>query len=248
MTVRLYEADAYLRDFDTTVVDMHENWIALASTTFRPDGEGQPHDIGTITGPFVAFGVRQIRVDNDTIWHQIRASPAATRGLHKVQARAPARGDAISPDGGAPRTLADELVNVGDEVHGQVNWYHRYVHMRAYTALRLAREVLASEWSHEIIAGRVAGPWGYIDLDCSDLPRGFRQSLETAINSHIAADHRIVVRPEGSDRARTVEVEGMASRRDYGLHVGSTGEVGTVKVLREWRRSSNRRIRIKVLA
>ena len=51
-TELLYLRDAFLRDFDGTVlaVDPDQRRVALDRTAFYPTGGGQPHDTGTLAG------------------------------------------------------------------------------------------------------------------------------------------------------------------------------------------------------
>jgi alanyl-tRNA synthetase len=55
MTDRLYYTDAYLRDFDATVVDRAEDGrrVYLDRTAFYPTSGGQSHDTGTLGGQAV---------------------------------------------------------------------------------------------------------------------------------------------------------------------------------------------------
>ena len=48
VTDRLYLQDAYLYDFEATVIDIQENRVELDRTAFYVTGGGQPSDRGTI--------------------------------------------------------------------------------------------------------------------------------------------------------------------------------------------------------
>ncbi len=50
MTVKLYEADPYLREFTATVTKVEGEWVVLDRTAFYPGGGGQERDRGTLDG------------------------------------------------------------------------------------------------------------------------------------------------------------------------------------------------------
>jgi alanyl-tRNA synthetase len=50
VTELLYLRDAYLREFEATVVACRDSAIALDRTAFYPTGGGQPNDTGTLAG------------------------------------------------------------------------------------------------------------------------------------------------------------------------------------------------------
>ncbi len=50
MTVKLYEADPYLREFTATITKVEGDWVVLDRTGFYPGGGGQERDRGTLDG------------------------------------------------------------------------------------------------------------------------------------------------------------------------------------------------------
>lgn len=50
MTVKLYEADPYLKEFTATVTKVEGDWVVLDRTAFYPGGGGQERDRGTLNG------------------------------------------------------------------------------------------------------------------------------------------------------------------------------------------------------
>ena len=66
-TELLYLRDAYLTDFDATVVDVREGAIALDRTAFYPTGGGQAHDTGTLAGA----AVTDVRKEGSLVWHSV---------------------------------------------------------------------------------------------------------------------------------------------------------------------------------
>ena len=81
MTELLYLRDAYLREFDATVIAVDGASVALDRTAFYPTGGGQPHD----TGMLGTAAVVEVRKDGDDVWHRLEGPvPApgdAVRGV-----------------------------------------------------------------------------------------------------------------------------------------------------------------------
>lgn len=67
----LFAVDAYVREFDSPVldVDREQNRVALARTAFYPGGGGQPHDLGTLTWGDGANTVTRVARQDGRIWH-----------------------------------------------------------------------------------------------------------------------------------------------------------------------------------
>jgi misacylated tRNA(Ala) deacylase len=77
---RLYLTDAYIRDFEATVVDSDRGWCTLSQTAFYPGGGGQPPDRGWLIWNDETLAVRSLRDDGaGRVWHDIGRSlpPAA---------------------------------------------------------------------------------------------------------------------------------------------------------------------------
>lgn len=82
MTLRLYHRDAYLRVFEAEVAAVRGSHaggtdaggpvVALAETAFYPAAGGQPCDWGELAG----LPVRDVREEDGTIWHHVRAATA----------------------------------------------------------------------------------------------------------------------------------------------------------------------------
>ena len=78
MTELLYLRDAYLREFDATVleVDVDGPAVVLDRTAFYPTGGGQPHDTGSLGGAPVV----DVRKDGDRVLAHARRGTGAGRG------------------------------------------------------------------------------------------------------------------------------------------------------------------------
>ncbi len=71
MTIPLYQTDAYLKQFDATVIAVEGNAAALDHTAFYPGGGGQPHDTGTLTSADKTWEVVQVHKSKTDalVWH-----------------------------------------------------------------------------------------------------------------------------------------------------------------------------------
>jgi len=74
ITQRLYEQDAYLREFKANVLSCEEKdgayYVILDKTAFFPEGGGQAADLGTING----VNVLDVQIKDDIITHKTEAA------------------------------------------------------------------------------------------------------------------------------------------------------------------------------
>ncbi|HWO12717.1 MAG TPA: alanyl-tRNA editing protein, partial [Polyangiaceae bacterium] len=104
MTERLYYEDAYLTEFEATVVEQAAGRVYLDRSAFYPTSGGQPFDVGVLrpaegTGP-------ELRV--------VDVIDEGERVAHVVAAE----GHALA---------------VGSRVRGQLDWQRRFDHMQQHT-------------------------------------------------------------------------------------------------------------------
>ncbi|MEM2936010.1 MAG: alanyl-tRNA editing protein [Candidatus Bathyarchaeia archaeon] len=106
ITVLLYYEDAYLKEFEATVLKTMEFkdrfYIVLDQTCFFPEGGGQPSDKGFIHGSKGKVRVTDVQSSNGVIVHTIENSK--------------------------------EAISAGETVHGVIDWDLRYNYMRQHTA------------------------------------------------------------------------------------------------------------------
>ena len=74
MTVKLFNGDHYLREFDAKVVSVRDEGVELDRTAFYAEAGGQSGDTGTLNG----FSVVDTRFDGDAILHVVE-SPASLK-------------------------------------------------------------------------------------------------------------------------------------------------------------------------
>ncbi len=72
-TIRLYEQDAYIREFEAVVLSCEASpdgyAVVLDRTAFFPEGGGQPADVGTLDG----VKVIDVQIKDDIITHRVEA-------------------------------------------------------------------------------------------------------------------------------------------------------------------------------
>jgi misacylated tRNA(Ala) deacylase len=243
LTDLLYLRDAYLTEFEATVVAVRQDEqgvaVALDRTAFYPTGGGQPHDTGTL-GSLPVTNVRKGTGDDDheLVWHQLEAG-----------------------DGRVPE--------VGDQVHGEVDWERRHRLMRTHSALHVLCGVIWNEWRVPVTGGNMEPLSARMDFEFDPLPEGFGPKVEQLVNDELAHDHAIEVSflprstavededlirtkvnmiPESVSEIRVVDIIGLDKQADGGTHVRSTAEVGRVRVVKtENKGKGNKRIRLEIV-
>jgi misacylated tRNA(Ala) deacylase len=230
-TELLYLRDAYLREFDATVVAVDGTRVALDRTAFYPTGGGQPHDTGLLGG----FEVAAVRKDGDLVWHDVQT----------------------------------DSLDIGDVVHGEIDWDRRHQLMRTHTALHVLCGVIWNEWGKAVTGGNMEPLSARMDFEFDPLPEGFGETVERKVNEALAAGYPIEVSflprdtavqdedlirtkvnliPESVSEIRVVDIVGLDRQADGGTHVRTTDEVGRIRVLKtESKGKGNKRIRLEVV-
>ena len=225
-----YLRDAFVREFDATVIAVADNRVALDSTYFYPTGGGQPHDTGTLG----AAHVSEVRKESDLAWH----------------------------------TLQGPIPNVGDVVHGVVDWERRFKLMRTHTAMHILCGVIWNEWQVPVTGGNMEPLSARMDFEFDPLPEGFAERVEVLVNEAIERDHPITVGflprdtavmdedlirtkvsliPETVKEIRVVDIVGLDKQADGGTHVASTKDVGRLRVVKlENKGKGNKRVRVEI--
>jgi misacylated tRNA(Ala) deacylase len=221
MTTLLYQTDSTLAAFDAavTAVDPAARAVTLDRTAFYPGGGGQPHDLGELACAGALYPVTRVQKAGDDVVHVLG-------------------GDAPLPAAGAA-------------VRGQLDWPRRHALMRAHTALHILCGVIFRDYGAQVTGGNMEPLSGRMDFEFETLRGDFVQQVEAAVNVEIAAARpvrvailpraeafripdlirtKINLLPEGIERVRVVEIEGLDVQADGGTHVGNTAEVGRIRV------------------
>jgi misacylated tRNA(Ala) deacylase len=233
-TELLYLRDAYLRDFDATVVVIDEEGrrVVLDRTAFYPTGGGQPHDTGSVG----ACRVVEVKKEGDDVWHT------------------------LSGDGPLPAVGEEVRGEVDWDRRHQLMRTHTALHIlcgviwnewgTAVTGGNMeplsARmdfefdplppgfgETVEKLVNAEIAAGR--------PIEVSFIPRSEAVLDEDLIRT------KVNLIPESVSEIRVVDIVGLDKQADGGTHVRTTDEVGQITVLKtESKGKGNKRIRIQV--
>ena len=235
LTEQLYNTDAYLRECEATVTDVTDDGVVLDRTVFYPGGGGQPNDIGVL-----------VKADGA----ELEVSKMSGRGgviLH------------TAPEG--------SLV-VGDSVTCRIDWDHRYRLMRTHTALHILCGVVWRDYGAQVTGGNMTPLAGRMDFEFENMSAELTEKIEAAMTVEVAADRQIEVKilpraeafaipdlirtkinllPEGIERIRTINIQGLDLQADGGTHVASTGEVGRIEIVGHQSKGRiNKRIRIEI--
>jgi misacylated tRNA(Ala) deacylase len=158
---------------------------------------------------------------------------------------------------------------VGQAVHGQIDWERRHQLMRTHTALHVLCGVIWNEWRTAVTGGNMEPLAARMDFEFDPLPEGFGATVEDRVNAELAAGRPIEVAflardvavededlirtkvnmiPESVPEIRVIDIVGLDKQADGGTHVRSTDEVGRIRVVKtESKGKGNKRIRIEVL-
>jgi len=235
----LYQRDAYLRDFEATVlaVDPATNAVTLDRTAFYPGGGGQPADTGTLH-----------RRDGSQSWPVTALSKEGNAVRH-----------ILTPNG-------EELPRVGERLRGELDWPTRYRLMRTHTALHVLCGVVFRDYGCLVTGGNMGPDKARMDFEMDEFTPARVAEIERRANAEIAAGHAVRVRilpraeafqipdlirtkinllPPGITEVRTVEIVGLDLQADGGTHVANTREVGGLKVVgTRSKGKSNKRLEI----
>lgn len=218
MTERLYQSDAYLKEFEAQVTAVTEEGIALDRTAFYPGGGGQPCDRGQLVMGDELWEVPAVRVRSGEIWHQLEGEPPPVGA--KVMGRLDwARRFQLMRTHTAMHILCGVIwrdygasVTGGnmEPLRGRMDF--EFERMQA----ELVREIEQSI-NREVEAAR--------DLKTDILPREEAFAIPDLIRT------KINLLPESIQEVRVVEIEGLDLQADGGTHVANTREVGPIRIV-----------------
>ena len=234
MTELLYNEDAYLREFDATVVDVVDDGVVLDRTAFYAGGGGQPADTGVLRADGAGFRVKGMSRSGGSLAHRTRpdglAAGAAVHGVLDWDRRLELMRThtALHILCGVVWRDFNAQVTGGDMKPLSARMDFELEHMTA----DFAREVEA------LINAEVAEAR---PVRTRTLPREEAFKIPDLIRT------KINLLPPSIEQVRTVEIVGLDLQADGGLHVANTGEVGHIRVVKhESKGRINKRLRIAV--
>jgi misacylated tRNA(Ala) deacylase len=239
MTEVLAQKDAYIKEFEATVVAVRQeegaeaagggrpgdgkpdaspaSAVALDRTAFFPGGGGQPCDLGWIAD----IPVIRVKRQGEWIWHWLQA--------------------------GAPGGITEE----GEAVQGRIDWQRRYRLMRTHTAFHILCGVVWRDYQAQVTGGNMEELHGRMDFEFETLRGELVHEIEEKINAEVEAGRPVQVRflpreeafkipdlirtksnllPPQIQEVRIVEIGGLDLQADGGTHVANTREVGTIHI------------------
>jgi misacylated tRNA(Ala) deacylase len=167
-------------------------------------------------------------------------------------------------------TLAQEVpVQVGDLVHGELDWDRRYALMRTHTALHILCGVVFRDYGAQVTGGNMDPGEGRLDFEFASLSRDLIADIEAKCNVEVQSARPVRARilpraeafqipdlirtkinllPPGIAEVRTLEIVGLDLQADGGTHVANTSEVGKIEVYDYKSKGAiNKRIYIRVM-
>src|SRR3954452_19450731 len=239
MSVRLDWEDPGLREWDCTVV-----W----------SDPGDP-EAGIVLdrSAFYPGGGGQPPDHGVLLWQGVRTRVIGTRKADDLFVLT-APGDPVPP--------------VGTTVRGALDDDRRSLLMRTHSGLPVLCGTVFRGFGAPVTGGNMEPGEARMDFNLPEVPPGFKEALESAVNAEIAADRKIVARvlpraealaipdlvrtqdalpPLENAEIRVVDIVGLDVQADGGTHVASTGQVGRVEVVKvESKGRQNRRVRIRL--
>jgi misacylated tRNA(Ala) deacylase len=229
-TELLYLRDAYLTEFDATVVDVADGRVALDRTAFYPTGGGQPHDTGTLAGR----AVTDVRKDGEHVWHTVEGAFEVGATVHGV----------VDWD------RRHRLMRTHSALHVLcgVIWNEWRVPVTGGNMEPLSARMdfefdpLPEGFGprvEELVNAELASDR---PIEVSFLPRS------TAVMDEDLIRTKVSMIPESVPEIRVVDIVGLDKQADGGTHVRTTGEVGRIRVVKtESKGKGNKRIRLEVV-
>ncbi|NBP53917.1 MAG: alanyl-tRNA editing protein [Actinobacteria bacterium] len=226
-----YLRDAFVREFDATVIAVDGNRVALDATYFYPTGGGQPHDTGTLGSAHVS----EVRKEGDAVWHTL-------------QGPVPSVGDVVHGAVDWDRRFNLMRTHTAMHILCGVIWNEWQVPVTGGNMEPLsARMDFEFDPLPEGFAQRVEDLVNEaiardFPIEVSFLPR------ETAVLDADLIRTKVSLIPETVKEIRVVDIVGLDKQADGGTHVRSTADVGRFRVIKlENKGKGNKRVRVEIL-
>ncbi|MEM0156141.1 MAG: alanyl-tRNA editing protein [Thermoplasmataceae archaeon] len=152
----------------------------------------------------------------------------------------------------AHRILGTSQPEVGDMVHGTIDWTRRYAHMRYHTAIHIMDGVVNRDYSDRglITGSQIYEDRARVDFDLPGITRELAEEIIEKANEVVRAGHNVYAREitreeaekiqglartapgreliKSLDTVRIIDISGFDMQADGGTHVANTREVGNI--------------------
>jgi misacylated tRNA(Ala) deacylase len=218
VTEELFLEDAYLKEFESPVVELSGREVVLARTAFYPGGGGQPADKGALgVGPVNAVVV-DVRREGGNVVHVLdKAIPDTVREL-KGELDWERRFAHMRYHTALHALSGVIWQNFGAKVTGG--------QMRADRA-RMDFS-FPGEWTADVV-GEIEGLVNEALAERRSV-RVYELPREEALENPDLIRTQVNLVPERVKTVRIVEIEGLDTQADGGTHVANTEEVGEVEI------------------
>jgi misacylated tRNA(Ala) deacylase len=218
VTEKLYQDDAYLRQFKARVLQAEGEEVLLDRTAFYPGGGGQPSDRGSLRQGGTSWPVVGLRGSPQGIWHRLEGAPPAFEAevegeldwdrRHRLMRTHTAMHilcGVVWRDYGAQVTGGNM-----EPLRGRMD----------FEFPRLTQDLvkeIETKIRLEVEADR--------PVQTRILPRAEAFQIPDLIRT------KVNLLPPDLQQVRVVEIVGLDLQADGGTHVAATGEVGQVRIV-----------------
>ena len=217
MTELLCLTDAYLQEFEATVVAQVDGGVVLDQTAFYPGGGGQPCDVGSLS-------------DGSQTWQVTKVRKVNGQPIHFVDGDLPAVGTKVTGSIDWERRYQLMRTHTAMHVLCGVVWrdYGASVTGGNMDPLQgrmdFEFETMRQELVVEIEAAINKEVEAARPVMVNVLPREEAFEIPDLIRT------KINLLPQGITEVRTIELVGLDLQADGGTHVANTHEVGRLRV------------------
>lgn len=220
MTEKIYDTDAYCQSFQAQVISCGESKngfeLILDRTAFYPEGGGQPGDYGSLA---------------------LLAADGSQAEIVRIKDTQEKDGDVIH--------LAEQYVEPGTLVQGQIDWIHRFDLMQNHSGEHIVSGLIHARYGYNNVGFHMGSDTITVDLDgefsVEDM-REFERQANQIVWANTKTDIRVYSeeeikkleyrsKKELHGQVRIVTFEGADTCACCGTHVRYTGEIGLIKLI-----------------
>jgi alanyl-tRNA synthetase len=232
MTQRLYYTDAYTTRFSARIIETtkyrESAAVILDQSYFYPTSGGQPHDTGQLRQGDQSVPVIDVVV-----------RPSDNAVLHILERE-------LLPD------------KVGDQIEGEIDRPRRFDHMQQHSGQHILSQAFIRLVEAETVGFHLSDKTVTIDLDQAAISNTQVEAVERLCNEVIWQNRPVTFRevspeearllplrkvPDGlGEKLRLIEIADFDLTACGGTHVGRTGEIGLLKIIKLEKRGEQIRV------